>query len=124
MDASWRKTHRVLPRPRPVWVDPAEAFPAVRFGYRGVTLRTRAYGICRSDTFPGVLLAWYRLDNGDWWGLTRFTATSGNGRLALDLTQLVPAAALSPRAEGPTADAATGAPASRRPSQPMPTLPT
>ncbi|MGH9380806.1 MAG: hypothetical protein ACRD2Z_09365 [Thermoanaerobaculia bacterium] len=104
-DRLFDQTHRVFDRPRPVWVRVEWAlsvgqnrYPRGHRGYLGVPLRVRAYGIDRSAIAPGELWGWYRPDDaGPWWGLVEFRATSANGRLGLDLRQLVPAHALTPR---------------------------
>jgi hypothetical protein len=101
-DELFARTHRVLDAPRPVWVRLWVVFNHHRApNYQGSTVRQRAYGIDLAAIVAGELLGWYSLDTGGayWWGLTRFAATSRNGRLHLDLLQLVPAAALSPRAK-------------------------
>lgn len=98
MEDLYRQTHRELDPPRPVWVKVSRVLTPRSGGYSGVPLRVRAYGIQLSHIAGGDLLGWYQLDNGrPWWGLVRFTVRSANDRLRLDLVQLVPEIALSPR---------------------------
>ncbi len=87
-------THRVYDPPRPVWVQLGEVFHPRPARQDGVPMRTRAYGIDLTTDSPGELLGWYQLMLGGWWGLVRFTVTSRNTHLHLELTQLVPAHAL------------------------------
>ncbi|WP_203662980.1 hypothetical protein [Actinocatenispora rupis] len=98
------RTHRRFTEPVPVTVQLAVVFPdraaSVRT-FQGVPLRVRSLGIDLSGTVPGSLRGWHRMASGSWWGLCDFTVRSRNGRLRLDLHQLVPAAALSPRHTGP-----------------------
>src|SRR5262245_33835735 len=99
-DELFSRTHRVLSAPRPCWVRLATVFVSRACTYGGVTVRARAYGVDVAAVAAGELLGWYRLDvAGPWWGLVRFAVGSRNGRLHLDLLQLVQAEALSPREE-------------------------
>jgi hypothetical protein len=82
-------------RARPVWIDLDIAFP-VPAGHRR---RVIAHGIDLSGRVPGMLKRWVRGGRGEWLGLVYLQLRDGAGdvRLVLD-EQLVPCAALSPRA--------------------------
>jgi hypothetical protein len=99
----WSRTHRVLDTPIPVWVRCEQVFQPRPATYRGTAIRVVAYGIDISHIAPGQLFGWYRLDiAGPYWGLVEFAVVSRNGSLRINLRQLVPAAALSPRTTNPT----------------------
>lgn len=94
----WQATRRELTTPLPVWVELPRALRPSRVGSgRAVPLRVRAGGIDNAATVPGLLLAWHRTTTGDWFALTRFTATNRAGTAQLELTHLVPADAVRPR---------------------------
>jgi hypothetical protein len=82
-------------RARPVWVDLDIAFP-LPSGHRR---RVVADGLDLAGRAPGMLKRWVRGGRGEWLGLVYLQLRDGAGdeRLVLD-EQLVPSAALSPRA--------------------------
>lgn len=96
-DDGWWNTRRTPPTPIPVWIDLVHALPPRRMRMSQVPLRVRSAGIDNSATVPGELLAWHQTTTGDWWALTRFTATNRTEKAHLDLTQLVPARSVRPR---------------------------
>ncbi len=92
------RTHRPLDPPLPVWVDCARMLqPRAQVRMDTVRMRVRAYGLDASRVIPGELLGWYQLMVGGHWGLVRCTLASRNERVHLEVTQLAPADALSPR---------------------------
>jgi hypothetical protein len=100
-DDLFARTHRVLSTPRPVWVRLSEVFVQRPADFRATTVRDLAFGIDLAEVVEGTLFGWYKLNcGGSYWGLVRFAVTSRNGRLRLDLNQLVPAAALTLREDG------------------------
>lgn len=106
-DRAYTRTHRFLPAPVAVWVRLDRVL--VRYtarDYRRTTMRQRAYGIDLGAVVAGELLSWHQVETGGgfWWGRVRMVIGSRNGRLRLDLVQLVPADALirrSPADERP-----------------------
>jgi hypothetical protein len=84
-----------VPRTRPVWVDLDMAFP-LPGGHRP---RLIADGLDVSGRVPGMLKRWVRGMRGEWYGLVWIALRDGAGNIRLTLDdQLVPAAALRPRA--------------------------
>lgn len=82
-------------RARAVWVDLDVAFP-LPTGHRR---RVIADGLHLTGRVSGMLKRWVRGSRGEWYGVVYLPVCDGAGevRLVLD-DQLVPAAALSPRA--------------------------
>ncbi|RRO13148.1 hypothetical protein EIL87_26285 [Saccharopolyspora rhizosphaerae] len=98
----WQGTRRRPHTPLPIWVHLARALPPQRgIGYGRTPLRVRAGGIDIAATVPGVLVAWHQTSVGDWWALATFEMTNRTGKPAVVVTQLVPAAAVSPRQGDP-----------------------
>jgi hypothetical protein len=93
----WWGTCRVVDPPKLVWVRLAQVLPPARFGMDRVPLRVRQSGIDISATVPGVLVSWHQTITGDWWAKVRIEVTNRGQRAQMDLTQLVPAKAVSPR---------------------------
>jgi hypothetical protein len=99
-DPAYARTHRHLPAPVAVWVRLDRVVTRYTASdYRRTTMRQRAYGIDLGAVVPGELLSWHQVETGGghWWGVVRMTIGSRNGRLRLDLVQLVPADALTRR---------------------------
>lgn len=89
------RTHRPLvAAPIPVWVRLDRVFTARPRTVVGLPLRVRAYGLSVAGEVRGELLGWWQLAVGGWYGLIRFSVVSPNGRVRLDLEQLVAAEAL------------------------------
>lgn len=88
------RTHQHLAAPIPVLVRLDRVFTARPRTVVGRTLRVRAYGLPVAGEVRGELLSWWQLAVGGWYGLTRFTVVSPNGRVHLNLEQLVPAESL------------------------------
>lgn len=93
------RAHRTLPEPALVWVRCDRLFLPRPGTVREVPLWLRAYGINAGACVPGRLRSWHLLNaGGDFWGLVEFAVGARNGAVTLELTELVPASILSPRA--------------------------
>ena len=96
----WQGTRRRPVAPQPIWVRLTRVLPPQRgIGHGNTPLRVRAGGIDVAATVPGVLIAWHLTCVGDWWALATFELTNRSGKPAVVVTQLVPAAAVSPRSD-------------------------
>ncbi|MGH8793140.1 MAG: hypothetical protein ACRDXX_10895 [Stackebrandtia sp.] len=90
------RVDRVLPAPAPVWVHIGLTLTDSLGGDRRWWLRREGLQVS-ADPVPGQLTRWVRSSGGGWLGVCDLVVSSVNGRVVVELRQLVPARYITPR---------------------------